>query len=117
MYKKIIDNFKSRLGHIQQPNTNQEIVSPQEEHEPIEVETHELQDEVVSPIHLENEEISQSHQAEELNVSDENETFSAFSIDSSESSKVYENNIIEVFIEKTIHQRHKRFKLQDFCTT
>ena len=101
MYNKIVENFRKRLSNFQNPTENQQPERSEPQQLP-QQSTSQLAEQLPAQTHSE---IAAIHT---------NENFIPFPIDSSDSLKVYENDQIEVFIEKTLHQRHKRFQLQDF---
>jgi len=84
MYKKIIENLKRHLPPSVNISTSNENTIP-----------------------IDNEEnIQQTLSPEEV--------MDNFSPESFDAKKIYENEHIEIYIERAIHQRHLRFQLQDF---
>ena len=126
MYNKIVENFRKRLGtgtNNTEPERSQQTRSPQPstsreaERQSPQPSTSRSADQLSpQPSTSRLTETQQSPQPSTSGLSrqGQSENFIPFPIDSSNSLKVYENDHIEVFIEKTLHQRHKRFQLQDF---
>ena len=106
MYRKIVENFRRQLGNFQPPIQNQT---------PETGDTSRTEN-TSSPTEQANEqEVNQVPNNESENiVGTGEEQFTNFPVDPNDSFKIYENDHIEVFIQKVIHQRHKRFQLQDF---
>ena len=126
MYNKIVENFRKRLGtgtnnteseRSQQTRSPQPSTSREAERQSPQPSTSRSADQLSpQPSTSRLTETQQSPQPSTSGLSrqGQSENFIPFPIDSSNSLKVYENDHIEVFIEKTLHQRHKRFQLQDF---
>jgi hypothetical protein len=114
MYQRIIDNLRSRLQMPRESIQPQIEVEPQH---PIEEDDGHLSPQPEDlPLQQNDHHLSahsSEHQEEEQNESDEYFN-NNFEINSFSPIKVYSNKQIEVYIEKALHQRHKRFRLQDF---
>lgn len=112
MYNRIIENFRKRLNpQIPVPQVQQQL-QPQIHDQPQEAEVpQEIEQEHQSVEPSSNEE---EQSEEEILTNSDNEQFFQFAIEQNDPFLVFENDEIKVYIEKKIHQRHKRFQLQDF---
>ena len=114
MYKKIIDNFRTQLGsrlnlNLQNPIREEEDQDGGEEEEEVQ---NRGQEENVQNVGQEEVHSEIQNEVQEEVVHEQ--FIDNFSHDSFDSKKIYENEQIEVYIERAIHQRHIRFQLQDF---
>lgn len=125
MEQKILENFRNRVGHlIQNPNPTPHRNLAQIEINPVPSTSRanrdlvEAQNNPIPSTSRANSDLSEAQINPVPSTSranqDSNETFQNFPINFSDSLKVYENDQIQVYIEKAIHQRHKQFRLQDF---
>ena len=120
MYRKIIDNFRNRLRNVTLPQlpipeqeVQQNINQPPSVEENLEDNISDDQEPIpsTSAAAYSNNPRTNTSVPKPLNA---NLEFSNFTQNPTTPIEIFENDQIKIFIEKKLHQRHKRFRLQDF---
>ena len=130
MYNKILENYRKHLARFQQQQQQQqqEAQQPPEAQQPQEAqrlsqevqEQHSPQAEQNNQLHNEEEEQQARNTPSPIagpsrERQPRQDHFLTFPVNENDHSfLIYENENLKVYIEKKLHQRHKRFKLQDF---
>ena len=118
MYNKILENYRKHLARFQQQQQQQQQEAQrlsqevQEQHSPQAQQNNQLHNE-------EEEQQARNTPSPIAGPSRERQPrqdhFLTFPVNENDHSfLIYENENLKVYIEKKLHQRHKRFKLQDF---